>query len=407
MDFDDTMDLVIIILLLNEARKYLDIISNGHRSQIRQVNERRRLTRRITRNPQDCEGEDNLFAQYLNKTCQSDPEEFRSSVHMSQAAFELLFNLVELDLFKCSMRHGITPKCRLFVTLLYLANGNSKKMPSSAFELGLPFVRRIVSETCEVLWNSLCDTYLPMKQTPDWVELSRQFESKLQLPNCVGAIDTRTIELSSPNKKGRYSVAILATCDASYTFTGIDAVVFRRKDYDYTWGLDFADNLFEGGLNLPEDKILPNSEIEFPYYFVGDNVCPLKPHIMKLYPGKLLSQRREIFNSRLDRARQVIDNAFGILAARWRILTNPLNLSPRNMQQVLKATLLLHNFARTHDSTYCPPGYVDRYEGDTLFPGDWRDEIIPLEKTKRFYSNNATQSAYKLRDSLSEYFENN
>ncbi|XP_017471519.1 PREDICTED: uncharacterized protein LOC108362877 [Rhagoletis zephyria] len=419
MDFDDTFDLIIIILLLNEARKCLDVILSSRTSHDQEVYTRPKRIVNFTRNvksaERDVERDIAVFNQYFDKICNKDEEVFNDMVNMSKEVFDLLFNLVKQDLTKHSNRPSITPKCRLFVTLVYLANGGSRRMLASAFELGLSTVQKIVIETCQVVWSSLSLTYLPIEQAPDWIALSQQFESKWNLPNCLGAIDIKTIILKCPNKdipnlydkKGKYSIAMLGACDANYTFTGVDVAVFGYKEDNVVWNTGFAEKLFAGRLNLPEDNILPNSNIEFPYYFVGDTLSPLKNHIMRIYPGKSLSQCREAFNSRLERARQVIENSLGLLGARWKILTNPLTLSPQNMIHVFKATVLLHNFARTHDNSYCPLGYVDRYEGDNVIPGGWRDEITPLQKSRKLCSNNATQQAFKLRDILCEYLEKN
>lgn len=113
---------------------------------------------------------------------------------------------------------------------------------------------------------------------------------------------------------------------------------------------------------------------------------------------------RELFNKRLSRARRVIENAFGILAARWRILLSPLQMSPLSAERIVKATVLLHNFAKMHDGSYCPADYVDHYQDNNLIKGLWRQEVSnPLQAYRRNASNNASKSAFKLRDQLMNY----
>ena len=41
----------------------------------------------------------------------------------------------------------------------------------------------------------------------------------------------------------------------------------------------------EGHLNIPEPMVLPNTAVVVPHIFVGDEGFPLKPNLMRPYPG--------------------------------------------------------------------------------------------------------------------------
>lgn len=81
-----------------------------------------------------------------------------------------------------------------------------------------------------------------------------------------------------------------------------------------------------------------------PYVFVGDEAFPLKDNMMRPYPGKDLPQRKAVFNYRLGRAGRVVENSFGILASRWRILRRPILASPTKATLITQAAVALHNF---------------------------------------------------------------
>lgn len=168
-------------------------------------------------------------------------------------------------------------------------------------------------------------------------------------------------------------------------------------------------SLLSNTLPIPSESTLPNSERVFPYYFVGDSAFPLKTNIMRPFPGKLLSQKKEIFNYRLCRARRIIENTFGILVARWRILLTTINAFPENATHIVLATIVLHNYIKQNaiaTDMYCPPKYMDWEDDDgNVHPGEWRNEVPPSTSQRlRMGSNNATRDAFHLRDILADYF---
>ena len=128
---------------------------------------------------------------------------------------------------------------------------------------------------------------------------------------------------------------------------------------------------------------------------------------MRPYPGKLLDSEKFNYNNRLSRARRVIENSFGILVARWRILFTTLNMLPSNADKIIKACVVLHNFLKLNDGTYCPPDYVDRYDGDRVVTGLWRDQTHPLQNCRSLSSNFASKNAFKMRENLKKYLFHN
>jgi len=56
---------------------------------------------------------------------------------------------------------------------------------------------------------------------------------------------------------------------------------------------------------------------EWPYFFVADEAFPLRTDLLQPYSRKNnLGEKEKIFNYRLSRPRNIIENAFGILASR-------------------------------------------------------------------------------------------
>ena len=88
---------------------------------------------------------------------------------------------------------------------------------------------------------------------------------------------------------------------------------------------EFGQALENGTLSLPGDRAVPGTtEPSLPFVIVGDEAFPLKRSMLRPYPGKNLPEPEAIFNYRLSRARRIIENSFGILAARWLIFRRPI-----------------------------------------------------------------------------------
>ena len=107
-------------------------------------------------------------------------------------------------------------------------------------------------------------------------------------------------------------------------------------------------------------KVLQRCEIEqLPYYLVDDKIFPLKDWLMCPYSG-LLSEAKMLFNHRLSRARLTIENAFGVLDARWIFFFFFFRTSCKNVVRYVMAVISLHNYLRqTKNVYYCPTGFVD------------------------------------------------
>lgn len=128
---------------------------------------------------------------------------------------------------------------------------------------------------------------------------------------------------------------------------------------------DFRQTLDRGFLNNPPEQPLPNSETVTPFMFIGDDAYALHADLMKPYSHRHLKYQERILNSRLSRARRVVENAFGILANRWRLFRITIPLHPDNAGKVTLAAVCLHNFLRDrHSETYTPPGLADEEDED-------------------------------------------
>jgi len=80
-----------------------------------------------------------------------------------------------------------------------------------------------------------------------------------------------------------------------------------------------------------------------PYVVVADEAFPLQKHLMTPFPGRGCPVDQQAYNMRLSRARRIVENAFGILAARWRVFLSKIAVRPDLAPCIVKATVRLHN----------------------------------------------------------------
>ena len=162
----------------------------------------------------------------------------------------------------------------------------------------------------------------------------------------------------------------------------------------------------EGNFHLPE---ISETDPKVPPVLVGDDIFALKPWLMKPYPGKYLTIQQRVFNYRLPRARRTIENSFGILAARWRIYKSPIKAKPSKVENIIEATVCLHNYLGLTDGAhYIPIGFVDSESNSGIvFQGHWKKELqdqaclLNFSKSK---SNRSVFDAIAIRNTFKDYF---
>ena len=159
-------------------------------------------------------------------------------------------------------------------------------------------------------------------------------------------------------------------------------------------------------LNIPDPKNLPNSALSLPYVILADDAFPLKEYIMKPYSARNLDIAQRVFNYRLSRARRIIENVFGILSSRFRVLRKRIEVLPSTAKKIVCAVCALHNFLMYKArEMYAPVGSFDiEQEDGTYIGGTWRNENSRENRSATNLSRNATQNAKYIRDEFKNYF---
>lgn len=187
-----------------------------------------------------------------------------------------------------------------------------------------------------------------------WKASAEKFKDLWQFPNCIAAIDGKHIALQCPigggskyfNYKGFHSVVLLALVDAEYKFIAIDIGAYGKTSDSNIFSTSIIGKKLQNKtLNIARDTPLIENSILMPYVIVGDKAFPFRTYLLRPYSRHHLvgNKEKRIYNYRLSWARRIVENAFGILASRWRVFRRPLDVQPETADKIVLAACCLHN----------------------------------------------------------------
>ncbi|GFW95283.1 putative nuclease HARBI1 [Trichonephila clavipes] len=283
----------------------------------------------------------------------------------------------------------------------HTAYRNMLRITGEQFDELLEMVRGKLSKQ-----NTTMRMVIPAPTTvEEWKKIEKVFLQRWNFPRCCGAIDGKHVLIKRPpgsgsvyyNYKKTYSIILFAMVDADYCFTYVDvggngrandSAVFRNSS------LNIA--MENKAIGFPEDHVI-----------IGDDAFPLRPDLMKPFSKHGLSDEEKIFNYRTSRARRVSENAFGILAWRFRVFSKAIELKPDTIDRVILAACSLHNWLRkTSPGHYMSQNALDREDFNTgeVTPGQWRLHANTLRPVTSLGSNNPNRTAIQIRQQFMKYF---
>ena len=331
-----------------------------------------------------------LFGAYENLMVELEREshgDFKNYLRMEPAMFHELLQRVTPRLTKrdTNFRKALEPGLKLAITLRYLASGNSYRSLAYSFRVPHNSISKFLGEVCEAIIAEYGDIVSLPNTEDGWTDLAEKFGSRWNFNNAIGAIDGKHIAIKAPknsgsvyhNYKGFFSIILLGVVDADYKFTWVDVGANgSTSDCAVFNNSDLKASLENNTLGLPPPKEFPGDTEPIPYFLIGDDAFPLRKWMMKPFSSRHLTDHERIFNYRLSRARRIVENAFGILANRFRCILTTLQQNTENIKSIVLACVCLHNLMRIRY-----PGLqnvlLDREgEDHQMIPGAWRDEAV-------------------------------
>jgi hypothetical protein len=304
--------------------------------------------------------------------------------------------------------------------IVLIWRGTSKRSQSKTKTFFL-FVEHLIMRRYLNMYEFICLSIQMPQTEEEWQQVSQEFNARWQFPNCLGALDGKHIRLQKPansgsfyiNHKVTFSTILMAMVDANYKFLYVDVGCNGRVgDAALFNGCLLSQALERNALSIPLAAKLPNSERVAPYVVIADDAFPMKTYLMKPFGHRGLSNDERIFNYRLSRARRVVENAFGIITSRFRVLKTDILLKTKTVDYIVLAVTALHNWLRSQPRTsaaYMPSGSVDEENTETLLlqQGEWRqDDSNDLTRLSITSGPRYSNEAKNVRNMYRDYFIN-
>ena len=291
----------------------------------------------------------------------TDQRAFKNFMRMPPEMFDELLDRVGPRLTKrtTNWRTPIEPGLKLALTLRHLASGDSYMSMMYFWLVPHNTISIIVREVCQAIFDEYVSDVLPVPTEEDqWRAIADGFMRRWQFPNTIGALDGKHVACKCPPRSGSlyfnhkkfYSVVLLALVDADYKFIWADIGGRGAASDAQLWNMSELKESVEDDalnvLNIPPPVCLPHDTEPVPYFILADDAFALKPSLMKPYSHRAMTGEERIFNYRLSRGRRVVENAFGILANRFRVLLTTMGHHPGTVRLIVSTCVVLHNLMR-------------------------------------------------------------
>ena len=154
------------------------------------------------------------------------------------------------------------------------------------------------------------------------------------------------------NREGFWGFPVLAGVDHKNRFTMWSHRTTGCTDDSMSWSVS---DEFERVKELPDG-----------YFVIGDEAFRNTNTFLVPWKGHSITAWKSSFNFHLSSMRQCIERAFGILVARWLILSKPLQVAKSKWTLVSRVCAKLHNFLLSEDSGSCQGSALQFWNGIRL-----------------------------------------
>lgn len=312
------------------------------------------------------------------------------------------------------MRRALTPGLKVAITLRYLASGDTNPSLMYAFRVSKSSIAAVVPIVCEAIIREYAEEMIVCPTSPpQWKEVAQGFEQKLQVPHAIGAMDGKHVACICPNNsgslyhnyKGFFSIVLLALVDSDYKFLWLDVgSPGSMSDAQIFNDSELKQSIEDGTIGIPAAEPIPGEDRALPYYILGDDAFALKIWLMKPYARRNLTHDERIYNYRISRGRRIVENVFGVMSSKFRVLRTTINYQPAHVTRIVYACCILHNMLRRRYRQEFDNKLDKEKEDGSVQPGEWRRHGGLADVQQEAVQRRSTQLAKRQRLYLQAYF---
>ncbi|WKX98828.1 hypothetical protein Q1695_014035 [Nippostrongylus brasiliensis] len=300
-----------------------------------------------------------------------------------------------------SHRAPIPSRQRLCIYLRFTGHGSSFSNLSGEFAIGISTACTIAHEVARAIIDELHDCAFPTPNASTWAMALEGFRTRWDYPAAMGALDGKHIACVCPKRSGSlfynyknyYSIVLLALVDANYKCVLYDlGAAGRSSDAGVFMTSEMKTFLEDNDGDFPVPVDLDGMGT-VPCHFLVDQGFRLTTRFLRPYSNAeaAYDSKKRYFNYKMNSARRVVENYFGILAGRFRLLLRRVHGTPEHIKDIVQSLMILHNLL------------VDAIGGDTVVG---RYSINPVQDDNARFDDvdRTTDDAKLLRDTMKNYF---
>jgi len=288
--------------------------------------------------------------QWVQELLQNHPQRIKNNMGVSQEGFHYICNFLQRKTMFGATK-GISAEEQLAVFLYAVTTNLSMRRLAERFQHSTETIHRIYHRVMRYFIAPAVYKAAVRPATADTPIAESILQNRNFFPyfkDCIGAVDGTHIPVSPRasekaayrNRKGFMSQNVLAACDFDGMFTDV-LCGWEGSVSDSTLWLEA---MRKGHINIPAGR-----------YMLGDagfancEACltpyrNVRYHLQEWSRGNKAPQTsEELFNLRHSSLRNAIERIFGVMKARYKILTYPRPFAMQAQVRVIAALCVLHN----------------------------------------------------------------